>query len=277
MSRGGRKHRGRPAPDGVRGTAESQETKPTDPATRAAAMRRIARSAGAMILLVTMIVMVWRSLRYSIPGPLGATTLPPPREAPPVSRVSRADFVGAERCASCHADQFAKWAASTHGRAGGPPAADLVIAPFNGKPIRFRDAVVTPRVEAGRYEFVVVRDDDSTEIVRVDGVIGGGHMVGGGTQGFVTKRSDGTMRFVPFDMVAARQQLVLEYEFSFAAWLGADHRNHAARGVRRLAAGARARRHAALGQLSELPCEPAQSRGFGPGPRDEVDISCDQL
>lgn len=199
MSRGGRKHRGRPAPDGVRGTAESQETKPTDPATRAAAMRRIARSAGAMILLVTLIVMVWRSLRYSIPGPLGATTLPPPREAPPVSRVSRADFVGAERCASCHADQFAKWAASTHGRAGGPPAADLVIAPFNGKPIRFRDAVVTPRVEAGRYEFVVVRDDDSTEIVRVDGVIGGGHMVGGGTQGFVTKRSDGTMRFVPFD------------------------------------------------------------------------------
>ncbi|MEP7347869.1 MAG: tetratricopeptide repeat protein, partial [Gemmatimonadaceae bacterium] len=36
-------------------------------------------------------------------------------------------------------------------------------------------------------------------VIRVDGVIGGGHMQGGGTQGFVTKMEDGTFRFVPFD------------------------------------------------------------------------------
>ncbi len=36
----------------------------------------------------------------------------------------------------------------------------------------------------------------------VDAVVGGGHMVGGGTQGFVTRRGDGTWRFLPFDYSA---------------------------------------------------------------------------
>ena len=75
----------------------------------------------------------------------------------------------------------------------------MVIAPFNGRPIRFRDAVVTPRVRGTTWEFVVARDDLPLEVVRVDGVIGRGHMEGGGTQGFVTRRPDGTARFVPFD------------------------------------------------------------------------------
>jgi tetratricopeptide (TPR) repeat protein len=150
--------------------------------------------AGALLL-----VAVWYPLRYSLPGPLGATDLPAPRESPPVSAVARADFVGAPKCAGCHAAEFAKWEKSTHGRAGGAASPDVVIAAFNGQPIRFRDAVVTPRIRDGAYEFVVAQEDIPTEVIRVDGVVGGGHMEGGGTQGFVTKRSDGTMRFVPFD------------------------------------------------------------------------------
>jgi tetratricopeptide (TPR) repeat protein len=150
--------------------------------------------AGGLLLLV-----IWYPLRYSLPGPLGATTIPAPREASPDSPVARADFVGAERCAGCHAAEFAKWAKSTHGRAGGTPSPEVVIAAFNGRPIRFRDAVVTPRIRDGSYEFVVARDDLPPEVIRVDGVIGRGHMEGGGTQGFVTKRADGTLRFVPFD------------------------------------------------------------------------------
>ncbi|MCC7194971.1 MAG: hypothetical protein IT356_05385 [Gemmatimonadaceae bacterium] len=138
-------------------------------------------------------------LRYHLPGVLRPTTLPAPREAPPESRFTAADFVGAEKCAGCHEAQYSAWQTSTHGRAGGAPAADVVIAAFSGQPIRFRDAVVIPRVRAGRYEFVVSPDFDTTVVLGVDGAIGGGHMVGGGTQGFVTRRPDGTYRFLPFD------------------------------------------------------------------------------
>lgn len=179
---------------------ERREQAPAPKAQRSAlrspSPRRLVGGAAAVALLVA----AWWSLRYSLPGPMGATTLPPPSESPPVSRAAAADFVGADRCASCHADQYAKWRASTHGRAGGPATRDFVLAAFDGRAIRFRDAVVTPRVRDGAFEYVVARDDgDAPEVVRVDGVIGRGHMEGGGTQGFVTKRSDGTIRFVPFD------------------------------------------------------------------------------
>lgn len=154
---------------------------------------------GVGVVAVLVVVGAGWWFRDWLPGPLGATTLPPPREAPPVSRFTAADFVGADRCASCHKAEFAAWSASTHGHAGGQAAPGRVIAAFNGQPIRFRDAVVTPRVRSGVYEFVIAADADTTQILRVDGVIGGGHMVGGGTQGFVTKTIDGTYRFLPFD------------------------------------------------------------------------------
>ncbi len=168
-------------------------------AARTSTVKPSIRRVGLIVFAGAVVAAIWWPLRYSLPGPLAATTLPAPRQEPPVSAVARADFVGAETCASCHAAEHARWEKSTHGRAGGAPSADLVIAPFNGRPIRFRDAVVTPRVEQGRWEFVVARDDAPVEIVRVDGVIGRGHMEGGGTQGFVTRRPDGTVRFVPFD------------------------------------------------------------------------------
>lgn len=128
-------------------------------------------------------------------------TLPPPREQLAVQSgdtVSRA-FVGAERCADCHASEFAAWQQSTHGRAGGPPSSSQVIAAFNGSVIRFANAVVTPRVRDAVYEFVVVQPGESPRVLRVDGVIGGGHIYGGGTQGFVTTVGDGTVRFLPFE------------------------------------------------------------------------------
>ena len=127
-------------------------------------------------------------------------TLPAPRETAPVSAVARADFVGAATCASCHQAEYAVWTRSTHGRAGGAPSRDIVLAAFNGSAIRFRDAVVTPRVlDGGRYVFVVEQDGNPPRTISVDGVVGGGHMAGGGTQGFLSRWSDGTWRFVPFD------------------------------------------------------------------------------
>ena len=46
---------------------------------------------------------------------------------------------------------------------------------------------------------MVQQRDEPPRTLRVDGVIGGGHIYGGGTQGFVTKLDDGTLRFLPFE------------------------------------------------------------------------------
>jgi tetratricopeptide (TPR) repeat protein len=127
--------------------------------------------------------------------------LPPARATAPAEAVGWEDFVGAEACAQCHPAQYAAWSRSTHGRAGGAPSPDIVIARFNGVPIRFKNATVTPRVADGAYQFVVSQRDQPVVVLEVSGVIGGGHMVGGGTQGFVSRYPDGTLRFLPFDFI----------------------------------------------------------------------------
>jgi tetratricopeptide (TPR) repeat protein len=128
-----------------------------------------------------------------------------PFPAPPTAlatSVSFDDFVGAEQCADCHATQYDAWRGSTHGRAGGEPARDLLVRAFDGRAIRFNDAVVTPRVlDDGVYAFIVEQADRTPQVLRVEGVTGGGHMVGGGTQGFFTRWADGTLRFLPFEIV----------------------------------------------------------------------------
>jgi len=130
--------------------------------------------------------------------PLTTAALPTPPPGP-----AAADFAGSASCASCHTAQSAAWRASTHGTAGGVPGSATngvrVIAPFSGSPIRFRDGEVIPRQRGGRFEFVVRRAGERDTAYAVTGVIGGGHMNGGGTQGFVTDWPDGTVRFLPFD------------------------------------------------------------------------------
>jgi hypothetical protein len=127
--------------------------------------------------------------------------LPPARVTATAEAVRWQDFVGAEACARCHQAQYAAWRQSTHGRAGGVPSRDVVIARFNGAPIRFKNATVTPRMAGGEYEFVVSQRGLPAVVLKVSGVIGGGHMVGGGTQGFVSRYPDGTLRFLPFDFI----------------------------------------------------------------------------
>ncbi|MEW5915243.1 MAG: tetratricopeptide repeat protein [Gemmatimonadota bacterium] len=109
--------------------------------------------------------------------------------------------MGSARCASCHASEYAVWQRSTHGKAGGTPNEVAVIAPFNGTPIRFRDAEVIPTARGGTLTFLVRQTGRPDVVFRVDGVIGGGHMEGGGTQGFVSRYPDGTLRFLPFDFI----------------------------------------------------------------------------
>lgn len=131
---------------------------------------------------------------------LAPVQLPPPGGRIARPEISLQHFAGAESCRDCHSIQYAAWRRSTHGRAGGPASRETVIARFDGTPIRFRDAVVTPFVNSrGEYAFRVVEEDGSEMVLIVAGAIGRGHMVGGGTQGFVTRWADGTYRFLPFD------------------------------------------------------------------------------
>ncbi len=153
---------------------------------------RVAAAASAVLVAV---VGCGREVAES-PG--GLLPFPDP-EPVPEATVSRADFVGSEACAACHAEQYGAWAGSTHGTAGGEPGPDVVIAPFDGTAIRFADAVVVPRVRSGAYEFVVRQEHFPEQVFRVAGVIGRGHMRGGGTQGFLTRTDDGTERFLPWD------------------------------------------------------------------------------
>jgi Flp pilus assembly protein TadD len=118
--------------------------------------------------------------------------------------IASSEFIGAERCAECHRPEADAWRTSTHARAGGAPGRVEVIAPFDGTPLRFADAEVIPRSSGGRFSFTVRQSGADDRVLTVDGVVGGGHMQGGGTQGFLTRYADGTWRFLPFDY--SRQQ-----------------------------------------------------------------------
>jgi hypothetical protein len=172
---------------------------PARPGT-AGLSRRVPTSAGLAIGALAAAALVAAAVALLPRRGAETVALPPPASAADARAVTAADFAGSASCAECHAPQHVAWRASTHGRAGGPPGPDILIAPFDGRPIRFRDAVVLPRRDAaGNYVFTVARDGRPGMELRVDGVIGGGHMVGGGTQGFVTHATDGTWRFLPFD------------------------------------------------------------------------------
>ena len=123
---------------------------------------------------------------------------PSPTQTVPAS-IAATEYVGTERCVECHRDQADAWRGSTHARAGGPPGRVDVIAPFDGTPIRFSDAEVIPRSSGGTFTFTVKQTGASDRLFSIDAVVGGGHMQGGGTQGFLSRFDDGTLRFLPFD------------------------------------------------------------------------------
>jgi tetratricopeptide (TPR) repeat protein len=210
MSKKPRPGRGAPNRDRPRAPREEQparnERAPRGDARRPSrrpSRRALLIAGGAVLALIVAALSFSRgrslsSLTRSAPD---STPFPPPlaTAAPVGADITPADFVGAERCASCHRTEYDAWSRSTHGRAGGVPGNVPVLGPFDGTPIRFRDATVIPAMRGGRFTFTVRREHEADQLLTVDGVIGGGHMEGGGTQGFVTKWTDGTWRFLPFD------------------------------------------------------------------------------
>jgi tetratricopeptide (TPR) repeat protein len=159
--------------------------------------RRWALLVVAILLAAAILVVRWRSGGEAVEATV--VRLPPPLAPAPVDSIAAADFIGSGACAGCHRAEYAAWSRSTHAAAGGVPTASRVVAPFSGPPIRFRDAVVTTSSAGGRYSFAVRQENRAPRTFAVDAVIGGGHMAGGGTQGFVSRFADGTYRFLPFD------------------------------------------------------------------------------
>lgn len=132
----------------------------------------------------------------------GKSEFPAPLPAVRDTSIGFDDFVGSDDCEECHKGEYDAWKASTHGNAGGVPGEVRIIAPFDGDPIRFRDAVVTPLTdEDGRRALIVEQRGQPRRVFEVAGVVGGGHMVGGGTQAFFSEYPDGTFRFLPFDFI----------------------------------------------------------------------------
>jgi tetratricopeptide (TPR) repeat protein len=155
----------------------------------------------AVIAGIVVVLAVGAVLMIAMPRrPLETSTQPFPAPSPSESRaIAAGEFVGTDRCAGCHREIADAWRSSTHARAGGPPDQVDVIAPFDGTPIRFADAEVIPRSSGGRFTFTVRQNGADDRVFNVDGVVGGGHMQGGGTQGFLSRFADGTWRFLPFD------------------------------------------------------------------------------
>lgn len=110
------------------------------------------------------------------------------------------EFLGSEACAKCHQQEYDLWKDSTHGHAGGKPGEARIIARFDGNPLIFADAVVTPVATNNEYLFRI-DSGGTTRDVKVFATVGGGHMMGGGTQSFFQKAPDGTARFLPFDYI----------------------------------------------------------------------------
>ncbi len=168
---------------------------------------RLPALAVPLLLVVGIAALALIVMRRGREGDSGSAmaALPSPRIAfADTTTITSSDFLGSAACAECHRAAFAQWSASTHAQAGGRPGDVTVVAPFNGVPIRFRDAVVVPQARGGVYTFVVRQEGRQPHTFRVDGIVGGGHMEGGGTQGFVSLFPDGTLRFLPFDF--ARSQ-----------------------------------------------------------------------
>ena len=137
---------------------------------------------------------------FSAETKITLVAFPPPKTLSTKDQIQFSDFVGAEACKDCHVVQYQLWKNSTHGRAGGEPGNAQIIAKFDGKPIYFKDAVVTPSVnDKGEYLFTVEQKGKARQEIKVAAVVGGGHMFGGGTQSFFGKFPDGTLRFLPFD------------------------------------------------------------------------------
>ena len=130
-------------------------------------------------------------------------------------------FAGSEACSSCHPDQYDSWKKSTHGNAGGTPNKERILAPFDGQKIELKNGWFIPFKENNRYYFRSQENGFPEKKYEVFGVVGGGHLYGGGTQSYFGLFPDGTMRLLPFDYNPERKIWFFESN-NLSGWLPAS-------------------------------------------------------
>ena len=109
------------------------------------------------------------------------------------------EFVGSKTCSNCHIDEYKSWLKSTHANAGGKPSSNRILAPFDGQKIEINNGWFIPYKKDNRYFFRAQENGFPEKKYEVIGVVGGGHLYGGGTQSYFGFFPDGTMRLLPFD------------------------------------------------------------------------------
>jgi predicted CXXCH cytochrome family protein len=99
---------------------------------------------------------------------------PSPRAASAgvVSNVLRADYVGSQACAGCHAEIYDAWKSAPMHRMTRALAATEITAPFDGRSLRLGDDVATLEEHAGQ-RFIGLSQAGSRSLFRVTKVIGG--------------------------------------------------------------------------------------------------------
>jgi predicted CXXCH cytochrome family protein len=91
------------------------------------------------------------------------------------SNILRADYVGSAACAGCHADVYARWAASPMRNMTRNPEHAAIRAPFAGETFTFKgDQATFFRAGSARLVRIAVRDE-SEHLYRVTRVIGNRH------------------------------------------------------------------------------------------------------
>ena len=131
-------------------------------------------------------------------------------------------FVGSKACSNCHINEYNSWLESTHGKAGGEPTADRILAPFNGEKIEIKNGWFIPYKKNNRYFFSAQENGFPEQKYEVIGVVGGGHLYGGGTQSYFGFFPDGTMRLLPFDYHPGKRTWFLESN-NLSGWVPATN------------------------------------------------------
>ncbi|MFC1746313.1 multiheme c-type cytochrome [Candidatus Riflebacteria bacterium] len=135
------------------------------------------------------------------------------------SEIKFEDFAGSKACAECHQHEFNQWNESTHAHAGGLPGDEVIISKFQGTVLNLKDAVVRLSINNKKEYLVNVElEGGAKQVFRVDAVVGGGHMVGGGTQALFSLFPDGTLRFLPFDFIKKENLWFVELKKENGGW-----------------------------------------------------------
>ena len=113
------------------------------------------------------------------------------------AKLEHEKYVGAAACAECHADQYAKWQRSPHGRAMARPDPKTVLGRFDAQEVAIPDGRAIPRKIGDDFVMEVLTTDPEArparDLARVDLIIASGRQ----HQVYLTLGGDGSYRMLP--------------------------------------------------------------------------------